>query len=245
LPNSRGGAPKCSDTARLFFVNGLSWEFEFGSLELKVTALKQQTRDKNRVNVYLDGEFAFGLAKILALPLRLKQDLTDADIERLQAADAEEQAYERALKFIAVRPRSESEVRLRLRKHEVPPVAIDAVLERLKRAGLLDDEAFAKYWVENRAAFRPRSKRMLQMELRRKGVTAEALDEALEQTDDAEAACALALKRAQRLRGLPEPDFRRKLSEYLARRGFSYDTVEPVVRQIWNDIKTDHDTTTD
>ena len=203
---------------------------------MKVTALKLQARNKTRVNVFLDDEFAFGLAKILALPLRIGQQLTEADVERLKTADAEEEAHVRAMRLLARRPRSESEIRQRLQKAGVAAPVIDVVLDRLRNSKLLDDEAFAKFWVENRTTFRPRSKRALQMELRRKGIAAPALEEALHDTNDAEAAYALALKRAKRLAGLPAPDFRRKLSEYLARRGFDYETVEPIVRRVLAEV---------
>lgn len=205
---------------------------------MKVTALKLQTRNKTRVNVFLDGEFAFGLAKILALPLRIGQALSEAEIEQLQTRDAEEQAHERAVRLIARRPRSETEVRQRLQKAGVAAPVITVVLNRLRNSKLLDDEAFAKFWVENRTTFRPRSKRALQMELKRKGVSTTALADALQDTHDTEAAYALALKRAKRLAALPAPDFRRKLSEYLARRGFDYETVEPIVRQVMAEVLT-------
>ena len=204
----------------------------------KVTALKLQARNKTRVNVFLDGEFAFGLAKILALPLRIGQVLGEAEVERLQTRDAEEQAHERALRLLARRPRSETEIRQRLQKAGVAALVITVVIDRLRASKLLDDEAFAKFWVENRTTFRPRSKRALQMELKRKGVSSAALDEALQETNDAEAAYALALKRAKRLAALPAPDFRRKLSDYLARRGFDYETVEPIVRRVMADVFT-------
>ncbi len=203
---------------------------------MKITALKLQARNKTRVNVYLDGEFAFGLVKILALPLRIGQELSEAEVERLQTADAEEQAHERAVRLIARRPRSETEIRQRLQKAGVAALVIAVVLDRLRNSKLLDDEAFAKFWVENRTTFRPRSKRALQVELRRKGVSGAALDEAMQDTNDVEAAYALALKRAKRLASLPAPDFRRKLSEYLARRGFDYETVEPIVRRVMSDV---------
>lgn len=203
---------------------------------MKVTALKLQTRNKTRVNVFLDGEFAFGLAKILALPLRIGQELGEAQVERLQTADAEEQAHERAVRLIARRPRSETEVRQRLQKAGVAAPVIAVVLDRLRNSKLLDDEAFAKFWVENRTTFRPRSKRALQMELKRKGVSTAALDDALQETNDTQAAYALAQKRAQRLASLPAPDFRRKLSDYLARRGFDYEIVEPIVRRVMSEV---------
>ncbi len=199
---------------------------------MKVTALKAQARNKHRVNVSLDGAFAFGLADILAARLRIGQTLDEAEVERLQAADAEEVAHERALKFLAVRPRSETEVRQRLQKHQVAAPAIDAVIVRLRASGLLDDQAFARYWVENRTTFRPRSQRVLRMELKRKGVTGDALGAALDDANDAEAAYALAAKRAPRWAALPELEFRRKLNDYLARRGFGYDVIETVVARV-------------
>jgi regulatory protein len=204
---------------------------------MKVTALKQQSRNKNRVNVYLDDQFAFGLAKIEAVRLRIGQELTQADLARLKAADGVEQAHERALRFLGVRPRSEAEVRQRLRQQGVDEAILEEVLERLRRAGLVDDQAFANYWIENRTTFRPKSKRAMLVELRRKGVAAEVLDEALSASDDSQAAYDVARKRAPRLAKLPEPDFRRKLSEFLGRRGFSYDIIEPVLERVWKELQ--------
>lgn len=202
---------------------------------MKVTALKVQARNKARVNVYLDGKFAFGLAKIVAARLALGQDLDEAAVTRLKATDNVEASYERALKFLGPRPRSETEVRRRLKEKGVEPDTIDEVVARLNRAGLVNDEAFASYWVENRVTFRPRSSRVLRQELKQKGVSEEVLREALANTNDTEAAYAVAAKRARRLAGLDRQEFRRKLGEFLARRGFSYDTIEPVVERVWQE----------
>ncbi|MGQ0600654.1 MAG: RecX family transcriptional regulator, partial [Anaerolineales bacterium] len=146
---------------------------------MKVTALRVQARNKNRVNVYLDGKFAFGLAKLEAARLRIGQELDEAAVARLRSADNREQVHERALKLIARRPRSETEMRDNLKKHGVLPELIDAEIARPRESGLLNDDAFAKLWVENRAAFRPRSKRILQVELKRKGVPPAAMKAAL------------------------------------------------------------------
>jgi len=200
---------------------------------MRVTALRLQSRNKTRVNVYLDGEFAFGLTKIIAIRLKIGQVLDEAAVAQLQEADAEEQAHERALKLLSSRPRSESEIRQRLSGPEVPEARVTAVITRLKSAGLVNDEAFANFWVENRNTFRPRSKRALQMELKRKGVTGATLDQALTETDDAQAARQLATQRAKRLSQYLWPEFRQKLGDYLLRRGFDYETVATVVRQAW------------
>jgi regulatory protein len=204
---------------------------------MKVTALKAQSRNPKRVNVFLDGRFAFGLAKIEAIRLRVGQELDEAAVARLQQADTEEQAYERALKLLSSRPRSEDEIRRKLREHKVADETIEAVLAHLRRAGLVDDAAFANYWVENRVAFRPRSQRMLKAELKRKGVGEAALAHALTTTNDAEAAYALAAKRVRsaKLAEAAYPDFRRRLGDYLARRGFDYETIGPIVERLWKE----------
>lgn len=204
---------------------------------MKITALKAQARNPNRVNVYLDGEFAFGLVKIEAIRLRLGQELDEAAVERLRQADDEAQAYERALKLLSTRPRSEAEVRQKLREHKIADATIDAVVAHLRRAGLVDDNAFANYWVENRTTFRPRSQRLLKAELKRKGVTGEALDQAVAGANDAESAYTLAEKRCRTatVAALPYPEFRRKLGDYLARRGFDYEVIEPILERLWKE----------
>lgn len=202
-----------------------------------VTALKVQARNKNRVNVYLDGDYAFGLVKVEAARLRIGQALTDADIERLKEADAAETAYEKTLYFLSYRPRSEAEIRRYLKKKQLPDNQQAAVVARLRQAGLVDDSTFAGQWVENRAAFRPKGKRAIQAELRAKGVAAKDIEAALEGVDDSATARQLAAARAPRLlrQRLSKADFKRKLGEYLARRGFDYETITEAVESAWRD----------
>jgi regulatory protein len=202
---------------------------------MKVTALKQ-ARNKTRVNIYLDGKFGLSLPKILAARLSIGQVLDEAALDRLKGDGEVESAYERALHFLGPRPRSEAEIRKRLADAEVPEAAVAAVLARLSQAGLVDDQAFANYWVDNRTTFRPRSKRLLRAELRQKGLGDEAVRSALAAVDDAGAAYTVARQRAGRLANLEHLEFRRKLGAFLARRGFDYDTVEPVVERIWKEL---------
>ena len=117
-----------------------------------ITALKAQKHAKDRVNVYLDGEFAFGLSLIHALWLRVGQALSDKEIETLQQVDTLEKAKQRAVDLIAYRPRSVKEVRQRLRRAGVDDAVIDEVVASLIAAGLLDDESFTQAWVDSRCA---------------------------------------------------------------------------------------------
>ena len=200
-----------------------------------ITAIEVQKKDPNRVNLYLDGEFAFGLARIVAAWLKVGQRLDDEKIAKLQADEARERAYQQAMLFLSYRARSEAEIRQNLRKHEVPEAVIEETLERLRQARLADDNQFASAWVENRNTFRPRSRRALSMELRQKGLQDDAIQSALQGVDEESLAYEAARKRVNRLQGLEWDEFRKKLSEFLARRGFPYAIIAPTVSRLWNE----------
>jgi len=204
-----------------------------------ITALVAQKKNKDRVSVFLDGKFAFGLAAIEAIQLKRGQVLSDADIERLRERDTVEKAHERALHFLSFRPRSEAEVRRNLQDGKFAPEMIERAVERLKRAGLVDDRAFGQYWLENRGQFSPRSARALKHELRQKGVDPASIDAALRAAghDEGEAAFQAALPRARRLAHLETQEFRQKLGAYLGRRGFTYEVASEAVRRAWQAVR--------
>ncbi len=204
----------------------------------KITAIEVQKRSPNRVNIHLDGHFAFGLARIVAAWLRVGQELSEEKIQELQLEDARERAYQQAMLFLSYRARSESEIRKNLGKHEIPEPVIEMTLERLRQDGLANDDQFARSWVENRSAFRPRSRRLMAMELRQKGLSNEAVAAATADVDDEALAYDAAQKRVSRLKDLEWNEFRKKLSDFLARRGFSYSVIAPVVTRIWNEAHT-------
>ena len=197
-----------------------------------ITALQFQKRNKDRVNVYIDGQFAFGLVAIEAVHLKVGQTLSDDDIARLQVQDEVGRAYERALNFLSYRPRSEAEVRRNLRKKGIEEAVIETVVDRLMRAGLLDDQEFARYWVENLLRFKPRGVRALRHELRAKGVSDPVIADALANLDEEAAARQVAETGARRLSHRDPRDFRRRLVAYMARRGFSYAVSEPLVEEM-------------
>lgn len=203
-----------------------------------ITAIEPQQKNPQRVNIYLDGEFAFGLARITAAWLKVGQGLDDDKIAALQAEDARETAYQKALHFLSYRPRSSQEVRQNLTKRGCDGTLVEETISRLQRAGLVNDEDFARAWVENRSAFRPRSKSALRMELRQKGLSDEVVRSVLDEGVDEQAlAFEAARKQARRYTGLEWPEFRQKLGGFLARRGFSYTTLAPVVSEVWREFQ--------
>jgi regulatory protein len=202
----------------------------------KITGLKLQKRNKDRVNVYLDGEFAFGLSRIVAAWLRTGQELSEEKIAELKGSDHKEVALQRALNFLSYRPRSEQEVRQNLKKHDYDEQVIEEILARLRQGKLVDDEAFAELWVENRSEFRPRGSRMLQAELRRKGIPDRVISCTLEGLDETSLALKAARKKARRYQQLEWQEFQKKLYGFLARRGFHYGTISEVVPQVYEEV---------
>ena len=201
-----------------------------------ITALEIQKGNKERVNVYLDGEFAFGLPIMEAARLKKGQTLSPTEIEALRTVDVVSQAYDHAVRLLARRPYSRAEIRRNLAAKQYPPHVIDEVLAKLGERGYVDDRAFARYWIENRERFKPRGPKALRYELRRKGIADAIIEEALSGLDPLDSARRAAQQRARRLRGLSRRDARQKLGQYLARRGFGYDTIRDVVTEILNDL---------
>ncbi len=194
-----------------------------------ITALKFQQRNQERVNVYLDGAYAFGLAATEAAHLRKGQTLSDEEIAALQAEDDRQKAYDQAVRFLSYRPRSRVEVERYLRDKKMSPDVIADVVGRLEQSDYLNDEAFARFWVENRAEFKPRSRRALQYELRQKGLSSQAIDNVLSETQDDETAAWRAVEgRLARWAGLSRDELRQKMAGYLSRRGFNYEIISTI-----------------
>lgn len=208
-------------------------------MDHKITALKAQKRNPNRINVYLDGSFAFGLARIVAAWLQIGQAISDEKIQSLQSQDTIEVAYQKALHFLSFRQRTENEIRRKLKDAGFEEGVSDIVLHRLRDSGTVSDTDFARNWVESRSTFKPRSRRALMMELRQKGVTEEVIHEALvEVEDESDLAYRAGLRYANRLSQADWDTFRERLTAYLGRRGFSYGTIAPQVRKIWTELQT-------
>jgi regulatory protein len=204
-----------------------------------ITAIEVQKKNPGRVNIYIDDEFAFGLARIVAAWLKVGQQLTKEKIASLIDEDAHEQALQKSLHYLGYRARSVNEVRKNLQKHEIPDAVIEDTLIKLQNNGLIGDEEFARTWVENRSTFRPRGRRALAVELRQKGLPDNIIQTTLDETVDEEAlALDAGRKYARKLEKLERLEFRKKLSGFLARRGFSYEVASPVIRQVWEELHT-------
>jgi regulatory protein len=199
--------------------------------------IRQRTR-RGRVNVFIDGEFVFSINEDLAKEHRIEvgRQVSSQEIEQYQELDELAWVYESALRLLAYRPRSESELRSRLVRRKLDPELVSIVIEKLKQVGHIDDAAFASFWVDNRNSFGLRGKRLLQRELRAKGVCRELIEAAVDdpgQPSEVQKATEIAQRKLPRIQGEDWNGFRSKMAAHLLRRGFEYEVVDQVVRELW------------
>lgn len=194
---------------------------------MKITAIQQQAKRPDRYSVFVDGAFAFGLSEsgLLASRLASGQELDEAQLAQLKKAAGLDRAYGQALRYAAMRPRSEWEMRAYLERKGVDAPATRQVMERLKRVRLLDDTEFARAWIANRRLLKNTNRRKLRLELKQKRVAEEVIERALneDETSDQEALRQLIAKKRSRY-----PD-RQKFMAYLGRQGFSFDDIKTVL----------------
>lgn len=205
-----------------------------------ITAITAQKRNTQRLNISLDGEYAFSLDRLTAAWLKVGRKLSPEEIVSLQEKDEQEVAFNRALRYLSYRARSEAEMRKYLSDKGFSDHVSQTVIDRLKDERLINDPRFAQDWIDNRVSFRPRSQTQLRFELRNKGLSEDLIEDALQEADldDIELACVAGKKLVGRYARLDWLDFRQKLGAALARRGFSYETVRSVTRQLWDECQT-------
>lgn len=205
-----------------------------------ITALRVNDR-KKQVSIFIDGSFSFSMGEEVAVTagLEVGQHLSAEQIEELKKADLSHSCFGAALHYLGYRPRSEAEVRQRLHRRGFNDEVADKVIIGLKERRLIDDVAFAQYWRDNRLSFRPRSRRLIRLELRQKGVATETADNVVEDLDDETAAYEAGLKKARALSGLDYREFHRHLSDHLRRRGFDYENISSAVARLWQERQPD------
>ena len=201
-----------------------------------ITRTSTLRRARGRLAVEIDGRGGLTLADevLMRAGLGVGDTIDEATLADLIAADEVARATETALAFLSYRPRAEKEVRDRLRRGGFTPETIDQVVAKLYEWRYLDDADFARRWVEQRATNRPRGKRLLQQELRQKGIAAETARETLDEADldEAAAAEALARRRLTSYAGEEPLVVRRRLGSYLARRGYGYDVARAAIDRV-------------
>lgn len=196
-----------------------------------ITSIKQQ-KNKDRVNVYLDDKFGFGidLTNFVLLHLKVDQELTDSEVEEIVKKAEFQKTLDKLLRFATVRPRSEKEIRDYLKRKKTHISIYEQLLEKLKHFELLDDRKFAEWWVEQRNSFKPKPKRILKIELTQKGIVREIIDEVLGETkvDEEKMARDLIERKAYKWKNLEPKIKKQKMMQYLAGKGFNWEIIEKI-----------------
>lgn len=201
---------------------------------LKITEIKQGVKNPNRVNVFVDGKYSFSLDIAQAVDFKLKVGKEIAEEELAEYKNQSEfgKLYQRALEWALVRPRSEKEVYDYLYKKiyekKLDKNYIDKIIKKLKDKKYLDDEAFARYYVENRFVKKGISQKRLKMELMKKGISKSTIDGAVGARDDEEEILKIIAKKRAKYDD-------EKLIQYLCRQGFSYELVRELVQSYEKD----------
>jgi len=136
-----------------------------------------------------------------------------------------------ALRFLSYRPRSEKEVADNLKKKKASDSIVQLVIKKLKEQRFLNDREFAKWWIEQRTVVKPTGLRLIKIELKRKGIDKELIDEIIQESEhlvrnELEMARTLVQKRIDKLKNLDRQKIYQKLGGFLSRRGFDYDTIK-------------------
>ncbi len=210
----------------------------------QITDIQPQKKNPKRVNIFIDGQFAFGVSRESKIinKLRINDELNEEKNQSLIFNDQVERLYDKAIKFLSYRPRSEKEVRdnllqklYRSDKGEAEKKnfesSISAVTQKLGKLGLVNDLEFAKWWFEQRVNFKKTSPRIIKSELFKKGIDREIIDEVMDSTivDPISLATSAAKKKLVSYQKFEPKIFREKMGRYLASKGFDWEVVKKVV----------------
>ena len=202
----------------------------------QITEIRVQ-KNKERFNIYLDGKFAFAVTAeaLVKAGLNVDKEIDQDKVEELIKEDDFKKVYDRTLKFFSYRPRSRKELRDWFRRKEIGEETQKLTVEKLESLGLLNDSEFSRWWIEQREIYHPGGRSLLKMELMKKGIAKEIIDESLSHVtpeDESKVAIEIAKKKMRSLVNSPRLEQKRRLYGILSRRGFRWETIKSVVDEL-------------
>lgn len=204
-----------------------------------ITSIEAVKGHPQTYNIYVDSSYCFSADydDLIELGIKENNSIDYNDLNNIISKCQYRKAYNKAIRLLSTRQRSESELRKKLRDQNFEEKIIESILAKLKELNYIDDEKFCKLWIEDRMLLKPTGKRKLNTELIEKGIDPEIINEALLNCDcdDLNIALSLIKKKAERgnLHKLDDA-FYRKITRYLLYRGFGYDTVHEALKIYFN-----------
>ena len=206
---------------------------------MKITNIEQQKKRKNRYNVFIDDEFAFGVDEDVIIKCSLKKDkeISDSFIENIVKAEENSKAFNYSILLLAYRPRSISEIKTKMNQKGYEQSSIDNAIKLLEKNGYLNDYAFGKSFIKDKQEFKKAGKNLLKQELYKKGIDRDVVDQLIEETvnedEEYERALAVAQKKNNIFRASDDLNSkRRKLYGLLGRKGYSFDIISKVINEV-------------
>jgi len=207
-----------------------------------ITRITQQKRKNERYNIFLDGKYAFSVdEEVLArYQLGKNKELTDFDIGEIEYEDEIRKGFNKALIYLSYRMRSEHEIVLHLKEHEMGDASIEETLHKLRKYGYVNDEEFAKAFVNTQIRTSDKGPRHMQNALKDKGISPSIIEEALERisheewVERAEQVMEKVIKKNAKQSKL---QIKKKGQDSLSRKGYS----GPVMSAVTGDIELDRD----
>jgi regulatory protein len=199
---------------------------------MKITAIKQQVKRKDRFSVFVDGKYAFSLSDAALLESKITSgtEIAAGQLRELKQLSDDDKIYNQTLRYIALRPRSRWEIEFYLeKKKKVSPALTESILNKLSIIGMIDDTKLAQAFVNDRRLLRPTSRRKLILELRKKHVAGDIIEQAVgSEVDDEQAALQTVIARKRRQTKYQDD---LKLMQYLSRQGFSYGDIKDALQK--------------
>jgi regulatory protein len=198
----------------------------------KITRIEEQKKKKSRVNIYIDGEFSFGLYKDTVVKYHLYEgrEVTAEEISSIREFEKLNDAKEKVRNYISYRERSKKEIKNFLASKDIQEELAKKVLDDFEKTELVDDNRFAWSWIKNRNKFNPKGNFALKMELKGKGVDETEIENLLQSVDEKENA-RKALEKAIKKYG-KKSSSKKKILEYMLRRGFEFRTALAVINEV-------------
>ena len=198
---------------------------------MKITAIQAQAKTKGRYSIFVDDKYSFSLSDeaLLEQGLNVRQELSQAEVNDLKRLSSDDKIYNNALRYIALRSRSEWEITSYLDRKGAEPALQQQIVSKLSGYGYVNDTNFAKSWVENRRLLRPISMRKLQQELKAKRISDSIIKKVLseDETDELTVLRQLVIKKQRQSRYQDKA----KLMRYLAGQGFGYDDIKKALSE--------------
>ncbi|MDD4323165.1 MAG: regulatory protein RecX [Dehalococcoidales bacterium] len=197
----------------------------------------EMNKARNRARLYIDGccELSLPVEVVFDHKLKTGMEISQAQIEFLKEDEEVYRCKQSAYRLLAFRARSEYELSERLARKGFGCKAVEKTIKQLKNSGLINDAEFGRQWAESRLSFKPQSAFLTRRELKEKGLSEEAVEEAVKNYDDYQNAIMAARSRAMRSNDADYSSFKRRIGSFLQRRGFGYGVIKPVTEELWKE----------